>query len=91
MENGFQEFPEQNLPVRETKVTVTPIKSDDHVAGCRMNGVFYCAICGWKSYFQYSTTMLPKFILRDSLLGTRTEAKKNLLILGPMECEILDD
>lgn len=43
------------------------IISEDHIAGCRMNGdgygtaVFKCSICGWKTSFQYDEASEPYY------------------------------
>ena len=43
------------------------IRSEDHVAGCRMNGdaygttVFTCTLCGWKTSFQYDDASEPYY------------------------------
>ena len=43
------------------------IRSEDHVAGCRMNGdaygttVFTCTVCGWETSFQYDDASEPYY------------------------------
>lgn len=51
-----------------TDIAVTgSIISEDHIAGCRMNGdgygtaVFTCSLCGWKTSFQYDEASEPYY------------------------------
>ena len=55
--SGFSKC--QNMSCSSTENGEKTIQSEDHVAGCRMNGdgygttVFTCRVCGWQTSFQY--------------------------------------